>query len=216
MAVVCRALRIALSEPPPPPLLSLFADFRLLTNEILRQALASGKTSLRALDRFARDRAFQHQVTGTYANTATGIALSLARGHRKRLRRGMPSQLPYVRRAFLRADDRSFHLDVESERVRLSLRSGVWSSVGLRLSPYHRQVLAIPGLRMKQFHLDEDHAVLFYEKPAPEPYPPTSLLALDSNERSLDGVCLTPSVTQAVTVPFPEIPVLQQRHADRR
>src|ERR1700690_4143493 len=128
----------------------------------------------------------------------------------------MPSRPPYVRRPFVRADDASFHLDPIPQRVRISLRSGVWTSFGIRLSSYHRAVLATPGLRPKQLHIAADRVVLYYEKPAPEPYAPRSILGLDANERSLDGVCVTSRATRAVTVPFPEISVLQQRHVDRR
>ena len=50
----------------------------------------------------------------------------------------------------------------------------------------------------------------------PEEYTPTTLLALDTNERSLDGVVVAASFTRAVTVPFPEIALVQQRHVARR
>ncbi|HTT26523.1 MAG TPA: zinc ribbon domain-containing protein [Thermoplasmata archaeon] len=216
MPTVARALSIPLDGPLPAPLLSLLATYRLLVNEILREALATGSTSLGALSRFARNRAFAHQMTGTHAVVAAGIALALVRGHRRRVRLGMTPRPPYVRRQFLRADDASFHLDPIPQRVRISLRRGVWTSFGIRLSTYHRAVLATPGLRLKQLHITDDRIVLYYERPAPAPYVPRALLGLDTNERSLDGVCVTARATRAVTVPFPDIAVLQQRHADRR
>lgn len=216
MPTVARALTLPLDGPLPAPLLSFLATFRLLVNEVVRESLSTGSTSLGTLSKFARRRASAHQVTGTYGVVAAGLVLSLVKAHRRRLRIGVPCQPPYVRRPFLRADDASFHLDPIPQRLRLSLRHGVWTSFGLRLSPYHRAVLATPGLRLKQLHLSADRVVLYYEKPAPNPYPPRSVLGLDTNERSLDGVCVTPTATRAVTVPFPEIAVLQQRHADRR
>ncbi len=211
-----RALPIPLAAPLPAPLLSLLATYRLLVNEVIREALSTGQTSLGKLSRFARTRAFVHQLTGTHAITASTVALSILKSHRKRLRHGLPCRAPYVRRAFLRADDASFHVDPIPQRIRVSLRSGVWSSFPIVVSEYHRKVLATPGLRIKQLHLTPDRVVLLYEKPAPTPYAPTALLALDTNERSLDGVCVTPSGTRAAVLKFPEIAVIQQRHVTRR
>ncbi|MCI4335409.1 MAG: transposase, partial [Thermoplasmata archaeon] len=50
----------------------------------------------------------------------------------------------------------------------------------------------------------------------PELYVPTSVLALDTNERSLDGVLARPGGSTPVTVPYPEIPQIQHRHFVRR
>jgi IS605 OrfB family transposase len=214
--MVARALVIPLDGALPVPLLSFLATFRLLVNEIVREALTTGSTSLGTLSKFARQRAFHHQVTGTYGVVAAGIALSLVRAHRRRVRYGVPCQPHFVRRPFLRADDASFHLDPIPQRVRVSLRSGVWTSFGIRLSQYHRAALSTPGVRLKQLYVAGDRVVLYYEKPAPLPYVPTSLLGLDTNERSLDGVSVTRKQTHPVIVPFPEIAVVQQRHVDRR
>jgi len=57
---------------------------------------------------------------------------------------------------------------------------------------------------------------LVVEKQVPEPYVPASIIALDTNERSLDGVSLSTSSARQITVPFPEISVIQHRHFDRR
>ena len=216
MGTVVRALPLPLDGPLPPPILSLLSAYRLLLNEIIRETLTSNLTSLGAISRFARTRAFVHQMTGTHAVTAAQLALSAVSAHRKRARRGMPSRPPYFLRPLLRADDASFHLDIVPQRIRLSLSSGVWASFGIRLSDYHRKVLATPHLRLKQLHLGPDRAVLIYEIPAPEPYVPTSLLALDTNERSLDGVVVSAGATRAATVAFPEVALVQQRHVERR
>ncbi|HEV2519525.1 MAG TPA: zinc ribbon domain-containing protein [Thermoplasmata archaeon] len=216
MPSVLRALPIPLDAPLSPGLHATLAAYRLLVNELLREAANSGLTSRGALSRSARTWALRNGLTGTHAVTASGIALSLLRAHRKRLRRGFTSKLPHVRSAFLRVDDQSFHLDPTLGRVRVSLRYGVWDSFALRLSGYHRSVLATPGLCLKQIHLTADRAVLFYEKPAPDEYRPTSLMGLDTNERSLDGVVVTPTGTRAATVPFPDIAAVQRRHVDRR
>ncbi|HEV2518991.1 MAG TPA: hypothetical protein VGX00_01445, partial [Thermoplasmata archaeon] len=142
MPSVLRALPIPLDAQLSPALHATLVSYRLLVNELLREAANSGLTSRGTLSRSARTWALRNGLTGTHAVTASGIALSLLRAHRKRLRRGFTSKLPYVRRAFLRVDDKSFHLDPTLGRVRVSLRNGVWDSFAIRLSGYHRSVLA--------------------------------------------------------------------------
>jgi IS605 OrfB family transposase len=57
---------------------------------------------------------------------------------------------------------------------------------------------------------------LTYAKQVPEPYVPTSLVALDTNESSLDGVRVDPEVATYVRVLFPELREIQARHVGRR
>jgi IS605 OrfB family transposase len=216
MPTVVRSLRLPLLGGLPPSLLPVLRDYRVLVNEVLREALLTGKTARGSMSRFARDRAFVHQFTGQHAVVASEIALSLAKSHRVRLRRGVLSEVPYVRRPFLRTNRLTFHLDRGSGKVRLSLRSGEWCSFLVGIAPYHLELLARAGVRIKQLHVSEAGVVLFLEKTVPEPFEPTSLLALDTNECSLDGVTVTPSESRAVQVPFPEVRVVQGRHSKRR
>jgi putative transposase len=58
--------------------------------------------------------------------------------------------------------------------------------------------------------------VAIYEKIPAESYPPTSLVALDTNESSLDGVRVTPEGATFVRVMFPELREIQARHFSRR
>lgn len=192
------------------------ADYRLLTNEILREAFLTHKTSRGALSRFARDRASVHQITGTHAVVAADLALSLAKGHWRRLRQGHQPRAPYIRRRFLRTNASTFHFDRDSGKIRLSVRYGVWCSWYVHVAPYHHTVLAAPGVRIKQLYVSSDKVVLFLEHSPPEPYTPTSLLALDTNESSLDGITVTRKASRCVLVSFPEIQAIQARHFVRR
>lgn len=192
------------------------ADYRLLTNETLRHLLESGKTSRGAGSRFARDRALVHHVTGQHAVVAAGIAVSLARAHRHRIRRGLHPRTPYLRRLFLRTNTQTFHLDLDSGKVRISLRNGQWCSLVLPLAAYHRKRLTVEGVRIKQLQVSSDQVVFFLEQAAPEPYRPTSLLALDTNESSVDGVLTTPTGAQLSSIPYPEVRSIQATHFARR
>jgi IS605 OrfB family transposase len=212
-----RALVFRLREPPPSALLALFSDFRLLTNLALRRSLELSITSRQSLSRYVGDQALALRVNGSHSICAPEIALSLAAGHRRRMRESThPAKVPFVRRPFLRADDKTVHFDPVSGKLRLSLRRTEWTSVHLVVSDYHRRCLADPSVRLKQVHLTPDRAGFVLEKTLPTPFTPASLLALDTNEGSLDGVTVGPSGVTPVRVDFREIPLIQHRYFARR
>ncbi len=213
---VRRSLLCHLSAPLPTPLSLLLLDFRRIVNEAVREAFAHGFTARGSLVPFAQRVARDYRINFHHARRATELALSLDRGHRRQIRQGISSTLPYVRRPLLITTGDSFHLDPVSGKLRLSLRFGEWTSIMLPLSDYHRQVLADPRVVVKEIRVSPTRVSVVVEKEVPEPYVPTSLLALDTNESSLDGVLVAPTGTEPVTVPFSEVRVVQQRHHDRR
>ena len=211
---VRRSLVCSLAAPLPPPVLALLGDFRLMVNCGVREALAQGLTARGSLTKFSQRLARDLRVHGAHARTAMDTALSLDAGHRRRLRQDPRVHVPYVRTPFLIADDATFHLDPTTGHLRLSLRNGEWAGLDLRLSDWHRSVLH--GRRVKQLRLNANRAVLVFEKEVRAPYSPRSVLALDTNERSLDGVLLQRRRATPVVVPFPDVATIQHRHFVRR
>jgi putative transposase len=189
-------------------------DFRQMVNRGVRHALENDLTAKGSLVKFSQSLASEYHINGAHAQTAMGVALSLAKGHRRRLRKGKKNKLPYVFRPFLRADDVTFHITPETGLVRLSMRNGEWASFDVKLSQYHLGIME-QG-RVKQLVLNGARAVLVVEKKVPERYAPTSILALDTNERSLDGVSLTSEGVVPVSVPYPDVTIIQHRHFVRR
>jgi putative transposase len=211
---VYRSLVCQLAEPLSPPVLALLADFRLMVNRGVREALEKGLTAQGSLTKFSQNLAHELRVNGRHARTAMDTALSLDAGHRRRLRKRTRTHVPYVRTPFLVADDATFHLNPDTGHLRLSLRNGEWAGLDLRLSDWHRSVLA--DRRIKQLRLNAHRAVLVLEVDAPEPYSPRAVLALDTNERSLDGVLVEPELAKPVVVPYPDVATIQHRHFVRR
>ncbi len=191
-------------------------DFRLLVNECLREILRTGVTSKGEISRYARTRALETRLTGTIGLAASEIACSLASGHRRRLSQGMECRIPYVRASFVRIPEKSFHFDPETGKLRLSLRRGEWTSLVVPVSDYHRAVLADPNRRVTQVHIGLRRVVFVFAQTVPTPYTPTSLVALDTNESSLDGVRVDPESASFVRLVYPEIRELQFRHMGRR
>ena len=209
-----RGLVFFLSESLPTAVSSLLADFRLLTNESIREASASGLTARGSLSRFALARARTAGVNSLYSLEASRLALALLKGHRRRLRRGSPSRLPYVRTPHLRATAQCFHLDVATGKLRLSLRFGEWTSILLPMSAYHRARLMETGVSVQQVLLLPHKAVLILARAVPEPYRATALYAWDTNESSLDGVRVRPApVLASIPVHAPGTACLPLRPA---
>jgi IS605 OrfB family transposase len=173
-------------------------------------------TSRGAISRYARTRALETRVTGTIGLAAADIARSLASGHRRRLRDGVVCKVPYVRTPFVRVPSKSFHFDLETGRLRRSLRRGEWTSLILPVSDHHRRGLTDPSHRVTQVHIGLRRVAFVFARSIPEPYAPTSLVALDTNESSLDGVEVGDDTTGFVRLVFPEIRELQFRHMGRR
>jgi IS605 OrfB family transposase len=191
-------------------------DFRLLTNQCLRHALEARVTSRGALSRFARTQALDARLTGAIGLAAADVARSLAAGHRTRLRNGVRGRIPYVRTPFARIPAQSFHFNLETGKLRFSLRRCEWSSVTLPTSAYLRNALSQPGRRVTQVHIGLRRAVFVFAERLPEPYAPSSAVALDTNESSLDGVRIDSEGAVFVRVLFPELRAIQARHVGRR
>ncbi len=213
---VRRTFALPLAQPLPPALVPLLNDIRLCTNRAVRAALEPNLTARGSLVPFAQCWARENRVHFAHARRATEVAVALLKGHRHRLRQGRRSSVPWVRQPFLLATGKTFHLDPVTGKVRLSLRPLEWCSFVVPLSDHHRAILATPGVRVKELQIRPDRVSLVVEKEVPEPYAPTSLLALDTNESSLDGVQVSAQGTTPVTVPFSEVRVVQQRHFERR
>jgi hypothetical protein len=75
-----RALSFSLCDPATPELLSLFSDFRLLTNLAVRRALQLSTTSRHSLSRYVRDNALALRVNGAHSLCSLQIALGLVAG----------------------------------------------------------------------------------------------------------------------------------------
>jgi IS605 OrfB family transposase len=104
----------------------------------------------------------------------------------------------------------------DTGKLRLSRRRCEWSSLIAPVFNYHRRAHANPDHRVTQVHVGLRQVVFIYEKTAPEPYAPTSTVARDTNESSLDWVRVTPDEVSYVRAVFPEIRVIQFHHVGRR
>jgi len=202
----------------PPETKLLLEDFRLAVNSSVRAGLQARVTSRNALTRLAY-KDFRQEHPKMYAQhlvSAFEVAAALLKSHRKRVRRGNPASIPFVRRLFMKAENQAYKLDRENGVIDLPIMAGCHVRLKLVLSDYNRGFLDNHSYSLGSLTLTSDRAVIAFRKEAPKPYVPDSVLSLDTNERSLDGVFVRGDDASAVKADFPDVATIQQRHHDRR
>jgi len=217
--MLIRSLVFRLKDPLPNEANFLMEDFRLAVNNAIRLGVHSNVTSRFALTKLAY-KDFRMEHPGMFAQhlvSAFEVAGSILKNHRRRLRRGLPSQVPFVRRLFMKAENQAYKLDRENGIIDLPIRAGLHIQLGLIVSDYHRRYLDDESLSLGSLTLLQDRVIVAIRKHPPKPYAHESILSLDTNERSLDGVLAKEDrIAAIVRAEFPEVSVIQSVHHERR
>ncbi len=201
----------------PPSLLGLLAEFRLIVNKSIRIALKEEIRSRVRLERVAyKPLSAGHAVYKQYIPSAFEVALSVLKAHRRRLSRGRRSSVPYMRKLMLKAENQSYRLDRTTGRLRIPIRRGERVDLNLPLSEWHRSFLSDHSWSLGSLTVTPERIVVAVRKTAPEPYEPTSAIALDTNEDSLDGVEAGLKISRLVSIPFGGVRQVQATHFRRR
>jgi putative transposase len=194
-------------------------DFRLAVNNAIRFGVQTGATSRNALSKLAY-KDFRKEHPNMYAQhlvSAFEVAGSILKNHRRRLRKGLPAQVPFVRRLFMKVENQAYRLDRGNGILDLPIRAGCRIKLTLVMSEYHRKYLDNESYSLGSLTLLPDRVVVTIRKHAPKPYAPVSVLSLDTNERSLDGVLAKEDMIVAVVrAEFPDVSIIQSVHHERR
>jgi len=196
----------------------LLEDFRSAVNNAIRAGLQARVTSRNALCKIAyKDFREQHpRMYSQHLVSAFEVAGSILKNHRRRVRKGITGRIPFVKRLMMKAENQAYKLDRKSGVIDLPIRAGCHVELKLAVSRYHREYLDDMTLSLGSLTVLPDRVIVAFRKEAPDQYTPASVLSLDTNERSLDGVFVEGEVANAVKAEFPEIAIVQQRHHDRR
>ncbi len=195
----------------------LMREFRLLVNESIRIALAHDLRSRARLSRVAYNPLSQkHTIYKQYITSAFEIALGVLKAHRRRLRKGNRSSVPFVRRLVLKAENQSYRLDRETGRIRIPIRGTEGVQFHLPLSEWHRSFLSDPSWSLGSMTLVPGKVIVVVRKEPPPVYEPQAAIALDTNEDSLDGVVAADGSSSLVTLPLGGIRQVQTIHFRRR
>ncbi len=188
-----------------------------MVNQAIRAGLAGGATSRASMNRLVySELSRQYRGRSSYVVQAISDALGILRAHRKRQRRGKASKTPYVTRLFLKAAPSSFHFDAQTGNLRISVGNGAWVMFNLPLSAWHRAQLEVDGAKPVLLTVKPGRVILAVSRAVPPAYEPEAVLALDTNEESLDGVMAAGDRADAVRVPLQDVRAVQARHFVRR
>jgi putative transposase len=216
--MLVKAVSFRLEDDMPVQARFLLEDFRLAVNRAIRAGLQTRATSRNALCKLAY-KDFRAEHPGMYAQHLVSVfevAASVLKNHRRKARKGKADRIPYVKRLFMKAVNQAFKLDRANGVIDLPIRAGCHVALRLVLSEYHRSFLDDPSYSLGSLTLLPDRVVITFRKTEPRPYVPESVISLDTNERSLDGVFVQDGKGVPVKAPFPEVAMIQQRHHDRR
>jgi putative transposase len=196
----------------------LLEDFRLAVNNAIRAGLQARVTSRNALCKIAY-RDFREQHPRMYAQhlvSAFEVAGSVLKNHRRRFRKDVSCRTPFVKRLMMKAENQAYKLNRKSGVIDLPIRAGCRVELKLIVSQYHRKYLDDMSLSLGSLTVLPDRVIVTFRKVAPKPYAPDSVISLDTNERSLDGLFVEGDVAKAVKADFSEVAIIQRRHHDRR
>jgi len=199
-----------------PGLRWLLAEFRLIVNRSIRTALREDIRSRYRLSTVAyRALSADHNLYKQYIPSAFEVAIAVLKNYRRRLRKRKRTNVPYLRRLLLKAENQSYRLDRITGRLRIPIRRGEHVDIELPCSEWHRSILSDPSWGLGSLTVTPDRIILAVRKAAPEPYEPGAAIALDTNELSLDGVVAKGGDASLLTIPFPEVRVVQATHVRR-
>ncbi len=187
-----------------------------MVNEIIRAGLQSGMTSRYKLCSLVY-RAFreEHDVYAKHIPSAAEVAASILKNYRKATRRGM-ARNPYAKRLAFRAENQAYRLDRKSGKLRVPIRAGEWVELPLIVSEYHRKFLSDESLSLGSLTVCPGKAIIAFRKAPSKKYEPGAVLALDTNERSMDGVLAIEGSMLPVKADCSDVSVIQERHHERR
>ncbi|MBE0518245.1 MAG: IS200/IS605 family element transposase accessory protein TnpB [Thermoplasmata archaeon] len=196
----------------------LMENFRLAVNCAIRAGLQAKVTSRNALVKLAyKDFRKEHpNIYSQHLVSSFEVACSVLKNLRRHWEKGPVRRIPYARRLMMKAENQAYKLDRENGVVDLPIRAGCHVKLRLVLSDYHRIFLNDKSLSFGSLTLLPDRVIIAFRKSAPRPYTPETALSLDTNERSLDGVFLGENECLPIQAAYPDVPIIQARHHDRR
>jgi len=188
-----------------------------MVNRAIRYGIQNNITSKFGLCRqlyaaFRRD----HPIYAKHIVSSFEIAASILKNFRRRVRRGLQTRTPFVRRLFLKTENQAFRLDRRTGSLSLPIRAREHIELVLPLSAYHRRFLDDDELSVGSLTVLTDRVILILRKERPAAYTPAGVIALDTNESSLDGVYAEGNNIAFIRAPFPEVRRIQQTHFRRR
>ncbi len=220
--MLVKGVAFRLASPLPPEAKLLLEDFRLAVNEAVRAGIAAHVSSRNALTTLVY-RSFREEHPRMYAQhlvSSFEVAASILKNYRRRVSSRKRCSIPFARRLMMKAENQAYRLDRADGTIDLPIRAGLHVKLNLVVSQYHRRYLDDPILSLGSLTVLPDRVVVAFRREEPKEVPVGSVLSLDTNEGSLDGILIenvgNPMGAVPVKAAFQDVRIIQQRHHDRR
>lgn len=201
----------------PDELSALMPEYRRMVNRAIRMGLAGGTTSREGLLHLAYPTLVaEHKGLSSFAVQAICDATAILHAYRKRQRRQTASRPPYIHRLYLKVAPSSFHFDATTGSIRVFVGGGRWATFALPVATWHRAQFTRAGARPALLIIKPRRVTVVVSRDAPAPLQPEAIIALDTNEDSLDGVHAAGDGSRLVRIPFGGVRAVQARHFVRR
>lgn len=203
----------------PRELFWLMKEFRLMVNKAIRVGLEKGLTSRNSICQVVYKRfRKEHDVYSQYIPSACEVAASILKNYRKGVRKGLRTRTPYAKRLSLKCENQTYKLDRRKAIIRLPIRAGKHVKLKLAVSDYHLRYLENKELHRGSLTICPNNIIIAFRKDfIKDPkFKPETVISLDTNERSIDGIFVEPEGPLPITMDMSKIPVLQERHHERR
>jgi putative transposase len=207
----------------PPEAILLLQEFRLAVNKAVRSSFDARVSSRNGISKLLY-RIFREEHPGMYSQhlvSSFEVAAGILKNYRRRLRHGRRCGTPFVKRLMMKAENQAYKLNRTDGVIDLPIRAGCHVKLRLVVSRYHRRYLNDETLSLGSLTVLPDRVIVAFRKEPPRPIAASSVLSLDTNERSLDGIFVEggrKGDTSCVQIKaaFPEVAMIQQRHHERR
>jgi len=191
-------------------------EFRLIVNKSIRVALEQGiRSRFRLSETLYSELSRDHDILKLYILSAFGVALSALSARRRHARHEQNADRPYMKRLMARLAKSGYRLDRATGHLRIPVKAHEYLEFDLPLSRWHHSFLDDPTWDLGSLTMVPGKIILTLRREVSPPYEPTSVIALDTNEDSVDGVVARQGEAQLMTVSFGGIRQVQSTHFRR-
>ena len=116
----------------------------------------------------------------------------------------------------MKTDRQRYSIDRSVGVVDLPIRAGLHVKLHLVMSDFSRKYLSDQSYKCASLNVFPDHVVIVVKKESPRTITPRSIISLDTNENSLNGIFTKDETSVGVRVEFPQVARIQECHHERR
>jgi len=187
----------------------LLKNYSKAVNLFLEKIFLEKAYNLSKLNKFRKEICLKTRLTGFCGVLALRSALGIYRSWKSNNRKNLPK----VKSKFIRLQP-NYNCKLIENRLRITSEKKKYIWLKLKVGKYQKSFLDLikqEKLKLGQINVGNDFTVLFVKK-GYNPYQPEGILALDVNEKSIDGVILKNNEIKPIKWNLTKIYYLNQKY----